>query len=117
MEAIAKLNRVMLSPRKARIVADTVRLGGVNECLVKLNYLNRKPAEYISKLIRSAMANWEVVNKANMDEHHLYVKSITVNTAGMLKRMMPAAQGRGNRIRKRMSNIEVVVDSLPYALF
>lgn len=112
MEAKARLNGVSLSPKKIREVINVIRGLEVDKSIRILNSLSRKPSVYLIKLLKSAISNWEIMNNADSTKSDLYVKFISVNTGGMLKRMMPAAQGRGNRIRKRKSNVEVVLDAL-----
>jgi large subunit ribosomal protein L22 len=111
MEASAKLSGLRISPRKVRLVADIIRGNKVAHSLAILKFTNKKPAGYISKLLLSAISNWEQKNASeSLSESSLIVKEIRVDSAGMLKRMMPAAQGRGHRIRKRSSHVTIVVD-------
>lgn len=113
MEAIAKLSRLRISPRKVRLVADIIRGNNVAHSLAILKFTNKKPAEYISKLLLSAISNWEQKNTSiSLSESSLIVKEIKVDSAGMLKRIMPAPQGRGHRIRKRSSHVTIVVDHI-----
>ena len=111
MEAIAKLKNVSLSERKMRFVADSVRGKSVNEALDILKFSKREASEYVEKLLISAVSNWE--NKLDMqhsaDDYDLYIKSIHVDGAGMLKRFRPAPHGRAHRIRKRSNHVTVVV--------
>ncbi len=72
MEAVAKLNNLRISPRKVREVVDLVRGRLVNKSISILRYTNKKPAEYISKLIRSALANWELKNSDKNIEHSAF---------------------------------------------
>ncbi len=113
MEAVAKLKNVPLSARKMRFVADSVRGRSVDEALNILKFSKREASGFVEKLIMSAIANWE--NKLEMlhsaDDHDLYVKSIHVDEAGMLKRFRPAPHGRAHRIRKRSNHVTLVVDN------
>lgn len=114
MEATARLRNVPLSPRKLRLVADLVRGTRVDRGLNVLKLTHKKCSLPIQKLLLSAMANWEVKNEgATVDDNVLYVKSIYVDGASMLKRLNPAPQGRAHRIRKRSSHVTLVVDVLP----
>ena len=42
----------------------------------------------------------------------LFIKEIKVDSAGMLKRIRPAPQGRAHRIRKRSNHVTMVLDNL-----
>lgn len=111
MEAIAKLNGLRISPRKVRLVADMVRGMNVAYSLVVLKHNNKKASEGIQKLVRSAVANWEQKNQTeDIAKTSLLIKEIRVDSDGMLKRIMPAPQGRGHRIRKRSSRVTIIVD-------
>ncbi len=113
MEATAKLKNVSLSERKMRFVADSVRGRSVDQALNILRFSKREASEYVEKLLLSAVSNWE--NKLDMaysaDDYDLYVKSIHVDGAGMLKRFRPAPHGRAHRIRKRSNHVTVVVSN------
>ena len=66
----------------------------------------------MEKLLLSAIANWQAKNEGvRMEESELYVKSVMVDGGRQLKRLRPAPQGRGNRIRKRSNHVTLVVDS------
>jgi len=108
----AKLNNCPTSPRKMRLVADLIT--GVNVELA-LNILKHSPQEAairMHKLLRSAIANWEVKNEGKrIEESNLYVKEAFVDSARMLKRIQPAPQGRAHRIRKRSNHVTVILDS------
>jgi len=113
MEAIAKLKNVSLSERKMRFVVDSIRGKSVDDALNILKFSKREAAEYVEKLLLSAISNWE--NKLDMaysaDDYGLYVKTIHVDGAGMLKRFRPAPHGRAHRIRKRSNHVTVVVSN------
>jgi large subunit ribosomal protein L22 len=64
------------------------------------------------KLVLSAINNWKQKNE-NGDEGSLYVKTVFVDGARTLKRMRPAPQGRGYRVRKRSNHVTVIVDAKP----
>ncbi|MCU0421921.1 MAG: 50S ribosomal protein L22 [Bacteroidia bacterium] len=113
MEAVAKLNNCPTSPRKMRLLADLVRGKRVEEAMNILRFNNKKEnAHRLEKLIRSAIANWEQKNDgANVDAAQLYVKTIFVDGGAMMKRVLPAPQGRAYRVRKRSNHVTLVVDS------
>ena len=109
--AFAKLNNSPIAPRKMRLVADLVRGEEVNKALNILQHNAKDASTSLEKLLRSAIANWEQKNEdKNIEEETLYVKEIQVGSAGMLKRIQPAPQGRAHRIRKRSNHVTIVVD-------
>lgn len=109
MEAVAKLRNYPTSPRKMRLLADLIRGKEVESALAILEHNPKHPAIPMRKLVWSAIHNWKLKNEGG-DESQLIVKTIMVDGARTLKRMRPAPQGRGYRIRKRSNHITVVVD-------
>ena len=107
MEVSAKLSTARLSAQKARLVADQIRGKGVEEALELLTYSPKKGAAIIKKVLNSAIANAEHNEGVDIDE--LKVSSIYVDEAMTLKRLMPRAKGRANRILKRSCHITVKV--------
>lgn len=105
VKAVAKYVRV--SPRKARLVVDLIRGKRIDQALAQLMFVNKKPKDAIVKVIRSAVANAEHNFKLPVDG--LYIKTVLVDGAFMLKRSMPRAFGRAYPIRKRSSHITVIV--------
>ncbi|NPA67702.1 MAG: 50S ribosomal protein L22 [Chlorobi bacterium] len=100
------------SPRKMRMVADLIRGEEVLKALDILKFNPREASGRLEKLLKSAIANWEVKNEGKKPEDHfLYVKEIRVDSASMLKRYQPAPQGRAHRIRKRSNHVTLYIDS------
>ena len=110
--AIAKLNDVPTSPRKMRLVADIIRGVEVNRALDILKYSNKEASVRLEKLLRSAIANWEAKNEKKAENGELYISTIFVTCAPMLKRLRTAPQGRGYRIRKRSNHVTLFVDTI-----
>ena len=108
----AKLRNIPSSPRKMRLVADMVRGVEVFKALGLLHFSNKAAAADIEKLLKSAISNWEQKNDAKAESGQLYIKAITVDPAPMLKRLRPAPQGRGYRIRKRSNHVTLFVDTI-----
>ena len=108
----ASLRNVPTSPRKIRLVADLVRGMEVGRALGVLKFSNKEAAARVEKLLRSAIANWEEKNGRKAEDGELYISRIFVDGAATLKRMRPAPQGRGYRIRKRSNHVTIFVDSL-----
>ena len=109
MEAVAKLNNYPTSPRKMRLLADLIRGLKVEKALAVLEHNPKHPAVPLRKLVMSAINNWKQKNESG-DESTLVVKTIMVDAARVIKRMRPAPQGRGYRVRKRSNHVTVVVD-------
>ena len=113
--AFAKLTNVPSSPRKMRLVADMVRGQEVYRALGILKFSNKEAAARLEKLLRSAIANWEEKNQRKAENGELCISTIFVNPAPMLKRLRPAPQGRGYRIRKRANHVTLIVDTIENA--
>ena len=111
MEAIAKLNNYPTSPRKMRLLADLVRGMKVEKALAILDHNPKHPAVPLRKLLLSAISNWKQKNEG-ADESGLVVKTIFVDGARVIKRMRPAPQGRGYRVRKRSNHVTIIVDTM-----
>ena len=107
MEAIAKHNFARISPQKARLVADQIRGKNVDQALELLTFSNKKAAVLIKKVLESAIANAEHNEGADIDD--LSVAKIFVDEGPIMKRIMPRAKGRADRILKRSCHITVVV--------
>ena len=111
--AIAKLNDVPTSPRKMRLVADTIRGVEVNRALDLLKFSKREASGPLEVLLKSAIANWEAKNpekSKELDNGNVIVKTIMVDSARQLKRIRPCPQGRAGRIRKRSNHVTIVLD-------
>ena len=107
----AKLNNGPTSPRKMRLVADMIRGMEVNRALGALHFSTREASRAMEKVLKSAIANWETKTGKKADQETLYVSNIMVDGGMMLKRLLPAPQGRGYRVRKRSNHITVFVDT------
>lgn len=105
----AKLVGVPSSPRKMRYVVDLVRGMEVNRALGTLKFSKKAASLDVEKVLRSAIANWEQKNDRKAEEGELYITRIFVDEGVTLKRMRPAPQGRGYRIRKRSNHVTIFV--------
>lgn len=111
--AIAKVKNVPSSPRKMRLVADTVRGVEVNRALDLLKFSKKAPSKVLETLLRSAIANWEAKNQdktSELDNGNVIVKTIMVDEGRTLKRIRPCPQGRAGRIRKRSNHVTIILD-------
>ena len=107
MEALAKHLYARSSAQKARLVADQVRGLPVEKALELLSYSPKKAAVLIKKVVDSAIANAEHNEGADIDE--LVISKICIDEGPTMKRIMPRAKGRADRIMKRSCHITVVV--------
>lgn len=116
LEARALNRNIRSSARKMRLVADMVRGKNVNEALALLRYTQNKAAKDVSQTLFSAVSN--LIHKdeysdnpgtVDSDTGNVFIKEIQVNGGSMMKRVLPAPQGRAYRIRKRMCHLTIVV--------
>ena len=105
----AKVQNVPSSPRKMRYVVDMIRGMEVNRALGTLKFSSKAASAVVEKLLRSAIANWEQKNERKAEDGELFVTKIYVDGGATLKRMRPAPQGRGYRIRKRSNHVTLFV--------
>lgn len=108
----AKINNVPTSPRKMRLVADMVRGMEAFKALGVLKFSSKEASARLEKLLRSAIANWEQKNERKAETGELFITEIFVDSGAMLKRLRPAPQGRGYRIRKRSNHVTLFVDTM-----
>jgi large subunit ribosomal protein L22 len=100
----------IISPVKARLVADNVRGLDVQDALEILMFMPQKAAKVIYKTVASALANAEhIEGEEKPDVDRLYIKGVTVDTGPVLKRISYRAYGRANRKRRRTSHITVLL--------
>jgi large subunit ribosomal protein L22 len=105
----AKLANHPTSPRKMRLVADVIRGMDADKALDVLQFTSKAAATPMSKLLRSAIANFEQKSGLRADESNLYVKTVFVDSGRVLKRVQPAPQGRAHRVRKRSNHVTIEV--------
>ena len=113
MEAVAKLKSVPMSVRKMRQVVDNIRGKDVETALNLLRFTKRESAEWLEKLLLSAIANWEYKTGSveNADDYDLYIKTAFSDAGSQLKRFRPAPHGRAHRIRKHSCHVTLVVEN------
>ena len=102
----AFLKNYRQAPRKVRLVSELVKGKSVDQAIVSLDFLAKRAGEPIKKLILSAVAN---AKQIGAEQANLFIKEITVDKGIVMKRMMPRAMGRGARINKRTSHVEVTL--------
>ena len=110
--AFAKLNNSPISPRKMRLVADQIRGEDINSALTILKFSPKEASRRLEKLLISAISNWQSKNEStDLENSQLFVIEIRVDSAGMLKRIRTAPQGRAHRIRKRSNHVTLILSS------
>ena len=113
----AKLSNCPTSPRKMRLVADLIRGKQVDNALHILKFNSKEASGRLEKLLLSAIANWQAKNQDDrIEDSKLIVKDVFVDSGRQLKRLRPAPQGRGNRIRKRSNHVTLILDNLSQAV-
>ena len=106
LEAKAQLNDYRQSPRKVRLVLNTVRGKKVEDAITTLSFIPKRAALPLQKLLASALAN---AKNLSLSAEDLIVKEITVDAGSTLYRRRPRSKGMSNPIRKRTSHISVTL--------
>lgn len=106
-EGRAELRYARISSRKVKIVLDLIKNKPIDEAYGIINFTPKAASELLVKLLKSAEANASNNNGLNRDE--LFIADCYANQGPTMKRLMPRAQGRANRIRKRTSHITLVL--------
>ncbi|PLX30352.1 MAG: 50S ribosomal protein L22 [Ignavibacteria bacterium] len=110
MEARAIKRHIPGSPRKMRLVADLIRGKSVEEALDILHYSPKHASKVCETTLRSAVSNLiNAKDGGRIDPESVIVKTITVDGGPMMKRILPAPQGRAYRVRKRSNHLTIVV--------
>jgi large subunit ribosomal protein L22 len=103
----AEAKFIRLQPTKTRLVLDLVRNKGVEEAHGILLHLNKRPKEFLLKLLKQAVSNAKV---KGFEPKQLYISKITCDNGPMWKRYKAAAFGRATSILKRTSHIKIELD-------
>lgn len=104
----ANLKNLRISPRKVRLVANSIVGMDVNDALSHLKHIVKKTSTPLEKLLKSSLANAE--NNFGLDRENMFVKKILVGEGTRLKRWLPRAQGRATLILKRTSHIKLELE-------
>jgi large subunit ribosomal protein L22 len=108
MEVKAHANGLPISAQKVRLVCDQVRGKDADQALAMLRFMPQKGAEFVGKLIASAIANAE--NNFELNRTDLFVKAIFANEGMTMKRMKAGARGRYKPRVKRSAHVTVILD-------
>ena len=109
-EAMARLNHIRISPRKVRLVAETIKGKRAQDAMAILAHSTQGASKPLLKLLQSAVAN--ASENHDMDPDALMVRNVMVDAGPTMKRWMPRAMGRATPIRKRTSKITIVVSEM-----
>jgi len=110
MEVIAKLRYLRIAPRKVRLVADLIRGKKIEEAQTILNFVRKKAALPLLKLLNQAVANAK--NNFRLEEKNLFIEKIFVDEGPRLKRTFPRARGRADTIQKKTSHVTIVLNEI-----
>ena len=109
MPISAKLRHLRMSPRKVRLVADVIRGLDVKVAKDQLEFMNKRAAKPLLKLLNSAIAN--ATDNLKLKKDNLFISELKVDEAPTIKRWMPRAFGRASAINKRTSHINIILDT------
>jgi large subunit ribosomal protein L22 len=107
MEVTAKAKFIRIAPRKVRLVTNLIKGMNVVAAVDQLNFLSKKSAHPVLKLLNSAIANAE--NNFELQKNNLFIKSLTASEGPTIHRWMPKAHGSATPIRKRTTHINIVL--------
>lgn len=102
----ASTKHIRISPRKLRLVIDTVRYIPVNEAFYRLRMMKQKGAKLVEKTLKGAVAS---AKGFKLDEDRLFISEIKADVGPMFKRFMARSMGRADRLVKRTAHLTVVV--------
>jgi large subunit ribosomal protein L22 len=109
MDIIARSKTVRISPRKVRLVADSIRNMPLDKALNVLTMTQKRGAYVLDEIFKSAIAN--AVNNAKKTKENLKIKAIEVWEGPSLKRYRPSTRGRIHPYKKRGSNIKIILEA------
>jgi large subunit ribosomal protein L22 len=113
-QAIARKKGIQSSPVKMRLVLDLIRGKNVTEAISTLHFMMNKASLVAEQTLRSAIANFQLKDEnRGIDVENLYVAKCFSDGGPMLKRVLPAPQGRAFRVRKRSNHLTIVVANKP----
>lgn len=110
MQVIASAKEIRISPRKVRLIADSIRNLSLMEAQDALSVISKRGGYDLEKVLKSAIAN--ATNNAKLDKNNLKIKSIDVLEGSMLKRFRPSTRGRVHRYAKRSTNIKIILEEV-----
>ncbi|MBU6942349.1 50S ribosomal protein L22 [Candidatus Sulcia muelleri] len=109
-KSVADVRNIYCSPRKLRLVADIIRNKKVEYSLFILKNIKNKGGGIIYKILLSVISNWKNYEN-NINNYNIYIEKVLINQGYQLKKIRPGPQGRGNKVRKRYSNLKIIINS------
>jgi len=123
MDFRVKLTRAPFSARKGRLVADLIRGKNVNTALEILQFIHKRPAHFLTKLLKSCIANVEYYNSQdanrsleNVDSDELVIIEARVDEGplvGYRRRWRPRSRGMATPINKRTCHLKLILAQMP----
>lgn len=110
MKITATSNQVRISPRKVRLVADSIRSLSLEDAFASLSVTRKRGASILEKTLASAVAN--AVNNAKLQRESLHIAEIVVSEGPALKRYHASTRGRIHPYKKRSSNVKIVLEEV-----
>ncbi len=104
----AHARKLRIAPRKMRLVTNLVKGMRVTDAVTQLQFVNKKGALMLQKLLQSAAANAE--NNFSLNRDNMFIKSITCDMGPVLQRSFPRARGSAFIIRRKMAHVNVVLE-------
>ena len=108
MQVVAESKYKRISPRKVRLVADSIRRLPPEEALIVLGAMNKRAAKPLGDTLKQAIGN--AVNNFKLDKENLVIREIQIGEGPTFKRWRAAARGRAHRVLKRTSHIRIVLE-------
>ena len=107
MEVTAIAKSVRVSPRKVRLVADSIRNMQATKALSQLTLVEKRGSNILSNVLKSAIAN--AVNNKKLVQDNLIIARLEVNQGSSLKRFHASTRGRVHPYKKKGTHIKVVL--------
>lgn len=101
---------VKISPYKARKVIALVKGKDVASAFAILENTDKRSANLLRRLLRSAVASAMKAGKFKQEE--FYISKIVADDGPMMRRYRAAAMGRATMIRKRTSHLSIELDRI-----
>ena len=107
MEVRSFSRNAPIAPKKARLILNQVRGKRLDEAMSVLRFMPTPHARLVAKVVRSAAANAE--NNYSLQPRNLRIAQAFVGDGLRYRRLLPRARGRADTMRRRRSNITIIV--------
>lgn len=109
MLIIAEQKTTRQSPRKVRLVANSVRKLSLQDALKQLSVMEKRASLVVTKVIRQALA--DAMHNHRLDIDQVVLKNIIVNGGATYKRWRAGSRGRAKSVYKRTSHVRVILET------